>query len=180
MYLGCLVVAFARPVPDAEVLMRRTLAQIDPNLTVFGFQTYDAQVAANFTQERLLARLVLAFGALALVLASVGIYGVMSYFVARRTGEIGVRMAVGATRASAVALVMRGAFSQVALGLALGIPAALLGGRLAESLLYKVSAHDASALATASLLLGLSAAVAAGIPALRAASVDPMEALRSE
>ena len=180
MYLGCLVVAFARPVPDAENLMRRTLAQIDPSLTVFKFQTYDDQVAANFTQERLLARLTLAFGALALVLASVGIYGVMSYFVARRTSEIGVRMALGATRGSAVALVMRGAFGQVALGLALGIPAALYGGRLAESLLYKVHGYDPLGLALAALLLACSAALASGIPALRAATVDPMEALRSE
>jgi predicted permease len=180
MYLGNLVVAFTRRVPDAESVMRRTLAEIDPNLTVFRFQTYDAQVAANFTQERLLARLTLGFGALALLLASVGIYGVMSYFVARRTSEIGVRMALGATRASAVAMVMRGACMQVAMGLALGIPAALYGGRLAASLLYKVNSYDPMALAVAALLLGLSAAVAAGIPALRAASVDPMVALRAE
>jgi len=180
MYLGCLVVAFARPVQDAENLMRRTLAGIDPNLTVFKFQTYDAQVAGNFTQERLLARLTLAFGALALVLAAVGIYGVMSYFVARRTCEIGVRMALGATRGTAVALVMRGAFAQVAVGLALGIPAAFYGGRLAESLLYKVHGNDPLGLGLAALLLGLSAGVAAGIPALRAARVDPVRALRSE
>jgi ABC-type antimicrobial peptide transport system permease subunit len=176
MYLGFLVVAFGRPAPDAENLMRRTLAEIDPNLTVFSFQTYDAQVAGNFTQERLLARLTLAFGALALVLASVGIYGVMSYFVARRRSEIGVRMALGATRGSAVALVMRSALGQ----LTLGIPAALYGGRLAAGLFYKVSGYDPAALVVASLLLGVSAAIASGIPALRAASVDPMEALRSE
>jgi predicted permease len=180
MYLGCLVVAFGRPAPDAENLMRRTLAEIDPNLTVFSFQTYDAQVAGNFTQERLLARLTLAFGALALVLASVGIYGVMSYFVARRRSEIGVRMALGATRGSAVAMVMRSALGQLALGLTLGIPAALYGGRLAAGLFYKVSGYDPAALVVASLLLGVSAAIASGIPALRAASVDPMEALRSE
>jgi predicted permease len=180
MYLGCLVTAFAHPVPDAENLMRKTLASIDPNLTVFGFQTYDAQVAANFTQERLLARLTLAFGGLALVLASVGIYGVMSYFVARRRSEIGVRMALGATRASAVAMVMRGAGLQVLAGLALGIPAALYGGRLVESLLYKVSGYDPVALVVAVMLLGVSAALASGVPAMRAASVNPMEALRSE
>jgi len=180
MYLGSLVVAFARPAPDAENLMRRTLAGIDPKLTVFRFETYDAMVAANFTQERLLARLTLGFGVLALLLASVGIYGVMSYFVAQRTAEIGVRMALGATRASAVAMVMRGACMQVAMGLALGIPAALYGGKLVASLLYKVNSYDPMALAVAALLLGLSAAVAAGIPALRAASVDPMVALRAE
>lgn len=180
MYLDCLVVAMGRPTPDAENLMRRTLAEVDPNLTIFKFQTYDEQVAGNFTQDRLLARLTLAFGTLALVLASVGIYGVMSYFVARRTGEIGVRIALGATRGSAVAMVIRAAFAQVALGLMLGIPAALYGGRLAESLLFKVSGYDPAGLAVAGLLLGLSAAVASGVPALRAASVDPMEALRRE
>ena len=80
--------------------LRRTLASIDPNLTVVDLRTFDSQVASNFTQDRLVARLTTLFGILALILASVGLYGVMSYFVVRRTSEIGIRMALGATRSS--------------------------------------------------------------------------------
>ena len=109
-----------------------------------------------------------------------GLYGVMSYFVARRTSEIGVRMALGATRSSVLALVLRGALWQVLIGLGLGIPAALFAGHLMAGLLYGVGGYDPLALAGATLVLGLCAAVAGFIPARRAASVEPMEALRTE
>jgi predicted permease len=180
MFIHTMILRFARPQQDAERLVRHTLASIDPNLTITQFDSYDNQVAANFDQERLVARLTSLFGILALILASVGLYGVLSYFVARRTGEIGIRMALGATRSSVVAMVMRGALWQVLIGLALGIPAALFAGHLMASELYGVGEHDPLALAGGTLMLALCAAVAAFLPARRAASIEPMKALRIE
>ena len=130
MFIDSIVVQFKRPQQDADTLIRNTLAGIDPNLTVMDLRSFGEQVAGNFNQDRLIAQLTTLFGVLSLILASVGLYGVMSYFVARRTSEIGIRMALGATRRSVVSMVMRGALSQVLLGLALGIPAALIAGHL--------------------------------------------------
>ena len=120
------------------------------------------------------------FGALGLVLAAVGLYGVTAYGVEQRTSEIGVRMALGADRGSVVAMVLRGAFRQVGIGLALGIPAAIGAGYLIASRLFGVTPWDPLMLAGAALLLGLATLIAAVIPARRAASVDPVQALRSE
>jgi predicted permease len=180
MLINSIVLNFNRPQTNAEELIRRTLAGVDPNLTVTDLRSLDEQVAGNFNQDRLIARLTSLFGLLALIIASVGLYGVMSYFVVRRTSEIGVRMALGATRLSVVAMVLRGALLQVVLGLALGIPAALFAGHLMASQLYGVSAYDPLALAGSTLVLALCAAVAVFIPARRAASIEPMQALRSE
>jgi ABC-type antimicrobial peptide transport system permease subunit len=137
-------------------------------------------VAGNFDQERLVARLTSLFGLLALALASIGLYGVMSYFVARRTGEIGIRMALGASRSSVIGMVLRGALWQILIGLALGIPAALVAGHLMASQLYQVRGYDPTALAGAIVVLALCATVAGFIPARRAASIEPMQALRNE
>jgi ABC-type antimicrobial peptide transport system permease subunit len=156
------------------------MAEIDPKLPVFRFVPYDAVVASNFNQERLIARLTSAFGLLSLVLASVGLYGVMSYIVTRRTSEIGIRMAIGASRALIVRMVIRGAIAQLVIGLALGIPASLFIGRLMTSLLFHVSGYDPVILAAASAVLAICASGAAFIPAIRAASVDPVRALRTE
>ena len=180
MFLNFIILDFTQAPQDAEALARRTLAAIDPNLTVIHFATYDSEVAGNFNQDRLIARLTSVFGILALILASVGLYGVMSYFVARRTSEIGIRMALGATRYSVVNLVMHGALGQILIGLALGIPAALFAGHLMKSLLYSVNGYDPLAFLGATLLLGICGAVAGFIPARRAASIDPMRALRTE
>jgi predicted permease len=180
MFIDAIVLNFNTPQPDADALIRQTMASVDPNLTVIDLRTLDAQVAGNFTQDRLVAQLSTLFGLLSLVLASVGLYGVMSYFVARRTSEIGIRMALGATRGSVVAMVMRGVLWQVIVGLALGIPAALYAGKLMKSLLYGVVNYDPWALAGAPLLLVLCAAVAGFIPARRAASIEPVQALRTE
>ena len=160
--------------------MRRTLASIDPNLTITRFRSYDAQVADNFTDDRLIARLTSLFGVLALILACVGLYSVMSYFVARRTAEIGIRMALGATRTGVVSMVLQSALAQILLGLALGIPAALFAGHLMKSQLYGVGAYDPLALSAAIAILALCAAIAGFIPARRAASIEPMRALRTE
>ena len=180
MFVRFVILDFRRPETNVETLLRRTMAGIDPGLTIDRFASYDSEVAGNFNQERLIARLTSLFGILALLLASVGLYGVMSYFVARRTGEIGVRMALGATRSSVIHLVLGGALSQIVVGLSLGIPAALFAGHLMSGLLYGVSGNDPLALVGATLLLGLSAALAGFIPARRAASIDPMRALRTE
>jgi predicted permease len=180
MFIDSMVLSFNTPQQNADALIRRTLAGIDPNLTVGDLRTLDTQVAGNFDQERLVAQLSSLFGILSLILASVGLYGVMSYFVARRTSEIGIRMALGATRSSVVAMVMRGVLWQVLIGLALGIPAALYAGYLMKSLLYGVGSYDWMALAGAPFMLVLCATAAGFIPARRAASIEPMQALRTE
>ncbi|MGO4213814.1 ABC transporter permease, partial [Terriglobus sp. YAF25] len=138
MYLNFIILDFVQAPADVETLTRRTLASIDPNIPVMHFSPYDVEVAGNFNQDRLLARLTSGFGALALILASVGLYGVMSYFVVRRTSEIGIRMALGAARSSVVAMMLRGALWQILVGLGIGIPAALIAGHFMASLLYGV------------------------------------------
>jgi predicted permease len=180
MFVNSILLHFELPKQDAEALARKTLAAIDPNLTVVRFNTLDFQVNGNFSQDRLVARLTSVFGVLALILASVGLYGVMSYFVARRTSDIGIRKALGATRQSVVSMVLRGALWQILIGLALGIPAALLAGHLMSSQLYGVGSYDPLALAGATVVLALCATAAGFIPARRAASIEPMQALRTE
>jgi len=155
-------------------------AKIDPNLTMIDLDSLDTQVAANFTQERLIARLTTLFGILALVLASIGLYGITAYQVARRTSEIGLRMALGANRANVVGMVLRGAFVQVGLGLVIGVPVAILGARAMSDQLYKVRSYDPLSLIEAVVVLSLAATLAGFIPARRAASIDPMKALRTE
>jgi macrolide transport system ATP-binding/permease protein len=180
MMMNAMIIGFNAPQQDVESLMRHTLAGIDPNLTVNDLRTFQGQVAGNFNQDRLLARLSSLFGVLALILASVGLYGVMSYFVARRTGEIGVRMALGATRSNVVGMVMRGAMWQIIIGLLLGIPASLYAGYLMKVLLWGVDSYDPMAMIGAPLMLVVCAAAAGFIPARRAASIEPMQALRTE
>ena len=180
MFLNFIILDFAQAPSDAEALTRRTLLAIDPNLSVMHFSPYDAEVDGNFNQDRLLARLTTSFGVLALLLASVGLYGVMSYFVVRRTSEIGIRMALGAARSGVVALILRGALWQLLIGLAIGIPAALLASHFMASLLYEVRTYDPLAFVGAILMLTICASVAALIPARRAASIDPMQALRTD
>jgi len=180
MFINSILLGFNQPQQDVESLIRRTLASIDPNLTIIDLRSLDAQVAGNFNQDRLTARLTTLFGLLALILASVGLYGVTSYFVARRTSEIGIRMAVGSTRLGVIRLVLRGVLAQIALGLALGVPCALICGHLMQSQLYGVSSYDGSALAGATIVLAACAIAAGFLPARRAASIEPMKALRTE
>jgi ABC-type antimicrobial peptide transport system permease subunit len=144
------------------------------------FQTFDQQIADGFTEERLVARLTMLFGGLALLLAAIGLYGVTAYTVVRRTQEIGIRMALGADRGGVVAMIMCGAIAQASIGLAIGVPVALLCVRLVKSQLYGVTKVDAGLLLGALAVLGAAAAVAGLIPAKRAASIEPMEALRTE
>jgi predicted permease len=180
MFVNAMILEFRSAPPNVDALVRNTLAGINPNLTVQDLRTFGNQLAGNFSEQRVVARLTGLFGLLALVLASVGLYGVMSYFVARRTSEIGIRMALGATRQSVVNMVMRGALWQILIGLVLGIPASLYVGYLMKVMLYGVDSYDPTALAGAPLLLVIFAAAAAFIPARRAASIEPMQALRTE
>jgi len=138
------------------------------------------QVDANFDQQRAVANMTGLFGILALILAAVGLYGVTAYTVERRTSEIGVRMALGADRPSVVRLVLRGAFLQILIGLAIGIPAAIGCAHLIASQLYQVKGWDPLVLAASVVTLSLCALVASIIPAQRAASIDPVQALRIE
>jgi predicted permease len=180
LFPNSITIQFAGEAAALESLARRTLANINPDLTIESFKSLDYQVADNFNQERLITRLTGLFGLLALALASVGLYGITAYSVARRTSEIGLRMALGANRGDVVALVLRKALLLVALGLAIGIPVALLGGRLMSSQLYGVRTYDPLTLAAAVLVLSAFAALAGFIPARRAASIEPMHALRRE
>jgi len=179
-YAGAIVVETSRPMSDMESLARRTLMEINPNLAMQKFETFDAQIAGQFTHERMLAALMALFGGLALLLATVGLYGVTSYTVARRTSEIGVRMALGADRIGVVAMILRSALLQTLLGLAIGIPVAFYGVTLVKSQLYELTTVSSAAWLVAVGMLLAAACVAGIIPARRAASVDPVRALRSE
>lgn len=180
VYPNSITVQYVGDTASLESMARRTLANINPDLTMTSFKSLDYQVADNFNGERLISRLTGLFGLVALAIASVGLYGITSYSVARRTNEIGVRMALGANRGNVVVMVMRRALVLVAVGLAIGIPIALIGGRLISSQLYDVKAYDPLTLLGAVLVLSASAALAGFIPARRAASIEPMKALRIE
>jgi macrolide transport system ATP-binding/permease protein len=170
----------SHPISNMETLTRQTLSQINPNLAVVRFQTFDAQIADQFTDDRMLARLTMLFGALALLLATVGLYGVNAYTVARRTPEIGIRMALGAERGKVTVMILRGAVIQAALGLVIGVPIAWLCVRFVESQLYEIKGINAAVLLTSVVTLVVAASVAGLIPARRAASIDPAKALRTE
>jgi ABC-type antimicrobial peptide transport system permease subunit len=180
MYAGAIVVQTARPEPEMEKLATTTLSSINPNLAIVKFQTFQQQINDRFTEERLLARLTSLFGILALLLAAVGLYGVTAYTVARRTAEIGIRMALGAARGRVVAMVLRGAMLQAAIGLALGVPVAMLSVRFVKSQLYDITSVNLTVMAGAVIVLALAAAIAGILPAQRAASINPVRALRIE
>jgi predicted permease len=163
-----------------EPLITRMLAELDPNLTVNSIRTMRQQVELSFDQERAVASLAGLFGIVALVLAAVGLYGVTAYTVAQRTNEIGIRMALGADRPRVIQLVLSGAFKRVLAGLILGLPLAIGAGRLISAQLYGVSSWDPLALSVAAGALAICSFFAAIIPANRAASISPMNALRIE
>ena len=160
--------------------VREALHSINPDIPLLRVTSYDEVLGGNFTQEELVVRLTTLFGLLALLLASIGLYGVTAYSVARRTGEIGVRMALGASRRGVLGLVLRGALRQTAIGLAMGIPLSVLAGRLLQHSLYQTSGFQPAVLCSVMALLLLAAMVAALVPARRAANLDPMKALRAE
>jgi predicted permease len=167
-------------VPGLEAQIRHALTQINPNLALLSFQSFSDQVKDQFLEQEILVQLTTVFGFLALTLAAIGLYGVTAYSVAQRTREIGIRMALGADRKGIVQMVLRSAFLQAAIGLAIGMPAAIFGSRFMASLLYNVRPWDPVILIGATVVLAIAAFLAAVIPAQRAASVEPMTALRVE
>ena len=165
---------------DLEPQVRRVFAQVDPNLTLTGMRTMEEQVADRLDQQRTVAQLTGLFGILALVLAAVGLYGVTAYSVERRTSEIGVRIALGANRMNVIAMVLRGAFLQILIGLAIGIPASIGCARLIAEQLYEVKGWDPVVLSGSVIALAACALIASIVPARRAAAINPMVALRAE
>ena len=180
MYAGALVIQTAHPIPGFEKIVGDTLAGINPNLTIVKFQTFQQQIDDRFIEERLIARLTSLFGLLALLLAAIGLYGVTAYTVVRRTPEIGIRMALGAQRIRVIGMVMRGAMLQALIGLAIGIPVAIFCVRYVKSQLYEITSIDTTVMAGAIGVLALAACIAGIIPARRAASINPVQALRVE
>jgi ABC-type antimicrobial peptide transport system permease subunit len=179
-YLYNIVIWAPGDPPGMEEKVRKALASVDPNLVLYGVESYNKVVRGDFQQEDMIATLTTLFGVLGLVLSAVGLYGVMAYTVEQRTSEIGVRMALGADRGTVLRMVLRGAFSQVAIGLAIGIPAAIGAGKLMNRQLFSVRPWDPVMLASATVALGLAALLASALPAWRAAGVEPMVALRNE
>jgi predicted permease len=179
-YINFIEVYAAGKPETLSPLIRRAIAETDSNLTVFDMLTFADLVSLNFNQERTIARLTSAFGLLALLLACIGLYGLTAYSVARRTGEIGIRMALGAARGRVLALVLRDALLLIAVGLAVGVPAELASGRLLANQLFGVKSHDPLILGGAVVLLVACAFLAGFIPASRAAGIEPIQALRTE
>lgn len=175
-----IVVRYDGDAAAATAAVRRAIQQVNPDIAISYLVTYDEQVSNYFTRQTLVVRLTAIFGAVALILASIGLYGVTAYGVARRIPEIGLRMALGADRASVIRLILHGATTQIAIGLLLGIPAALLAGRLLQSQLYQVNGYDIRSILAACGVLIFSAFIASALPARRASSVEPMQALRTE
>jgi predicted permease len=162
----------------AEV--RQAMASVDPGMPIISIQTLREKVDLQFIQPRLIARLTSFFGVLSLLLASVGVYGVIAYNAGRRIREVGVRFALGATRGDVVRLVLKGAIGLIVAGLSLGLPLAFTAGRFLGNQLYGINPYSAAVTLTAVVSLALSALLASVIPAIRASLISPIDVLRAE
>jgi putative ABC transport system permease protein len=160
--------------------IRAELTQLDPNLPLYETQTMDAVMSQEMATDRMFSGLLVIFSAVALVLAAVGLYGIIAYTVARRTHEIGIRMALGAGRSDVLRLVMRRAVALTAIGIAIGLAAAFAVTRMLGSLLFEIDPHDPLTFGGIAALLAVIALAASYVPAFRATRVDPVVALRYE
>jgi predicted permease len=160
--------------------VRQAIRRTDPNLTVLSLQTVNESIDRQLIMERLVAQLAAFFSAVALFMAAIGLYGVMSYSISRRTSEIGIRMALGASASGVIGMVLGETLSIVGIGMAIGLTCALALGRLIASRLFGLSAADPLAIATATLTISIAAALAGYVPARRASRIDPMVSLRHD
>jgi hypothetical protein len=178
-FIGAMALVTNQPISVIEPAVQRAVADVDPTLTILTVRTMEDQVALTFNQARAVAGLAMLFGAVALMLAAIGLYSVTAYSVAQQTNEIGVRMALGADRIAVVTHVLRGAFKWVLAGLLMGVPLSIAAGRAIADQLYLVRFWDPQAIGFASLTLAVAALLAAVIPAIKAAGISPMNALRA-
>jgi predicted permease len=167
-------------VPNVIPSVRALISSIDRNVEVLGVRPLDAQISASISNERIVATLSAFFGVFALVLAMIGLYGLMAYAVTSRTREIGIRIALGAESDRVARAVLMEALTLVGIGLAVGVPAAIVASRVGQALLYGMSAGDPPTMVITAGSLALVAAIAAAIPAWRAGRIDPVGMLRSE
>ena len=165
---------------SAANMIRNEVRQLDSSIPVYSMKTVEGQLDETLLTDRLIAMLSAGFGALATLLASVGLYGVMAFVVARRKKELGIRLALGAQPGFVVWMVMREVLLLLAIGLAVGVPAAMLLGRYVASQLYGLQPHDPAIAGSTVLLLTIISAAAGFIPAQRASRIDPILALRHE
>jgi predicted permease len=170
----------AAPPESVEAAIRKAIHQLDPTLVVDGLRTMDAQVDSSASDERALAFLAIGFSLLAMILAAVGLYGVLAYSTEQRTREIGVRLALGAQRSGVIVLVVREMALIAAIAIAIALPSIVALARLFRSQLYGVTTFDPLTLAGAVMLTAVMVTIAAALPARRAATVEPMQALRTE
>ena len=175
------IVIRTRPGANLSIAaVRQAVASVDPGMPIVSIRSLREQVASQFTQQRLIARLTSFFGVLSLALASIGLYGVTAYNAGRRVREIGVRMALGATRRDIVRLVVRGTFGPTLFGLMIGLPLTFAAGRFLGAQLYGMSPYSPVVTLSAVVALGFSALVASFVPAFRASLIAPLDALRAE
>jgi ABC-type antimicrobial peptide transport system permease subunit len=160
--------------------VRQAIQSVRATVSASNVSTLEKQVRQSLSRERLVMALSIAFGALALALACIGLYGILAYAVTRRTNEIGIRMALGATQGKMVWLILREAMALAASGIVIGVPAVLALERIARALLYGVGPFDIPAFGCALMVLLACAALAGIVPARRAGRLDPMSALRCE
>ena len=179
-YLNAVELRTLGKVTGLEMQVRHALADVNQNLAVIDFMSFGAQVENNFNQQAMIAKLTSLFGFLALILASIGLYGVTAYSVERRTNEIGIRMALGAGRMSILKLVLRGAAVQMGIALAIGIPVTIAAGHAMASQLFGIKPYDPRILLITAVVLAFAALIAAAVPARRAATLNPIRALRMD
>jgi predicted permease len=180
LFIDGLQLRMAGSVAAARPGIERALAEVDPNLTILRIRPLDEYADVQLNSPRLLARLTTLYGGLALALACVGLYGVTTYTVTHRTRELGVRMALGATRGNVILAVCRQALTPIVGGVGVGVPAAILGGKAIAGQLFGIEGGNPVIIAVAALTLAACASLAAIIPAYRAGAIDPLEALRAE